>query len=88
MCSGKSTKIGIGGWRAARLFTRDERGRVKHKYHRRKMVWDLIWIIVRGGLTAQVASDQIYDFYGRAESVTAIINKMKNDRRNGILLPI
>jgi hypothetical protein len=34
-------KRGTGGRRAARLFTRDERGRVKHKYHRRKkMVWD------------------------------------------------
>jgi hypothetical protein len=78
---------GIGGRRAARLFTRDERGRVKHKYHRRKMVWDLISILVRGGLTAQVAIDRIYDFYGRAESVTTIINKMKNDRRNGVLFP-
>ncbi len=79
---------GIGGRRAARLFTRDERGRVKHKYHRRKMVWDLISILVRGGLTAQVAIDRIYDFYGRAESVTTIINKMKNDRRNGIMFPL
>jgi hypothetical protein len=79
---------GIVGRRAARLFTRDERGRVKHKYHRRKMVWDLISILVRGGLTAlQVAIDRIYDFYGRADSVTTIINKMKNDCGNGILFP-
>jgi hypothetical protein len=55
---------GIGGWRAARLFTRDERGRVKHKYYKRKMVWDLISILVRGGPTAQVAIDWIYDFNG------------------------
>jgi hypothetical protein len=59
------------------LFTRDERGQVKHKYHIRKMVWDLISILVRGGLTAQVAIDRIYDFYGRAESVSTIINKMR-----------
>jgi hypothetical protein len=45
-------------------------------------------VAVRGGLTAQeVAIDRVYDFYGRAESVTTIINKMKNHRRNGILLP-
>jgi hypothetical protein len=56
---------GIGGRRAARLFTREERGRVKHKYHKRKMVWDLILTLLRGGLTAQVAIDRIYDHYGR-----------------------
>jgi hypothetical protein len=56
-------KRGICGRRAARLFTRDERGRVKHKYYRRnKMVWDLISILVCGGLTAQVAIDPIYGF--------------------------
>jgi hypothetical protein len=52
------------------------------------MVWDLISSLVRGGLTAlQVAIDRIYDFYGRADSVTTIINKMKNDCGNGILFP-
>jgi hypothetical protein len=35
---------------------------VKHKYHRRKMVWDLILILVLGGPTAPVAIDRIYDF--------------------------
>jgi hypothetical protein len=49
---------GIGGRRAARLFTsREERGRVKNKHHRRKMVWDLTF--VRGGPTAQAAIDWI-----------------------------
>jgi hypothetical protein len=79
---------GIGGRRAARLFTSDERGKVKHKYHRRKMVWDLISTLVRGGLTAQGAIDRIYDHYGRADSVTTIITKMKNDRRNGTVFPL
>jgi hypothetical protein len=78
---------GIGGRRPAKLFTTQERGKVKHKYHRRKMVWDLISNLVRGGLTAQVAIDEIYDHYGRANSVTTIINMMKNDRRNGTVFP-
>jgi hypothetical protein len=53
------------------------------------MVWDLMSTLVvrRGGLTAQVAIDRIYDLYGRAESVTTIINNMKNNRGNGILFP-
>jgi hypothetical protein len=49
------------------------------------MVWDLISILVRGGLGAQFAIDPVFDFYGQAESDTTIINKMKNDCRNGIL---
>jgi hypothetical protein len=81
-------KRGIGRQRAARLFTRAERGKVKHKYHRRKIAWDLISTLVRGGLTAQVAIDWIYDHYGRSDSVTLIINKMKVDHRNGLVFAL
>jgi hypothetical protein len=73
---------GIGGRKPARLFIRQERGRVKHKHHRRKILWDLILTLVRGGITAQVAIDRIYSHYGRADSVTLIISKTENDRRN------
>jgi hypothetical protein len=55
-------KRGIGKRRAARLFPRDKIGQVKHKYHKRKMVWDLISILVCGRPTAQVAIDWICDF--------------------------
>jgi hypothetical protein len=76
---------------AARLFvTRDQRGgKVKHKYHRRKIIWDLIFTLVHGGLTAQVAIDRIYDHYGQSESVTTIIiNKVKVNHRNGTAFPL
>ena len=79
---------GLGGQKAARMFTRVERGRVKHKYCRRKMVWDLISTLVCGCLTAQVAINRIYEHYGRADSVTVIINKMKSDHRNQIMFPL
>jgi hypothetical protein len=80
---------GISGRKPARLFTRQERGRVKHKCHRRKILWDLILTLVRGGLTAQVAIDRIYGHYDRADSVTLIMSKMKkNDRRNGTVFPL
>jgi hypothetical protein len=70
MCSGgrNNTKEElVNGWRAARLSTcRDERGQVKQKYQRRKMVPASILILVHGGLTAQqIATDLIYDFYGQ-----------------------
>jgi hypothetical protein len=68
---------GIGGRKAARLFSREERGRVKHKYHRRKVIWDCIGALVRAGFTAQVAIDRVYLVYGENTTVTRIINQMK-----------
>jgi len=59
-----------------------ERDRVKHKYSRCKVVWDAIDRLVRGGLTANVAIDRIYNTYGRNATVTTIINCMLSDRRN------
>jgi hypothetical protein len=76
---------GIAGRKAARLFTREERGRVKHKYCRRKLVWNCIATLVRAGFTAQVAIDRIYQVYGENATVTTIINRMKQDRQAGIV---
>ena len=78
-------QFGIGGRKAARLFTREERGRVKHKYHRRKVVWDLVSRLINAGLTAQVACDRLYNVYGDDKTVTTIINRLKQDTRNGTL---
>ena len=78
---------GIGGRKAARLFTPHERGRVKHKYHRRKVVWDLVSGLVRGGLTANLAIDCIYQLYGADASVMTIINRLKKDAKDGTLHP-
>ena len=64
------------------LFTPHERGRVKHKYHRRKIIWDIINGLVRSGMTSNVAIDRIYQVYGRNQTVTTIINRLKIDRRN------
>ena len=74
--------VGIGGRKAARLFTAAERGQQKYKYTRRKVVWDAIDRMVRHGFTAQVAIDRIYQHYGRELSVTRIINDMLRDRRS------
>jgi hypothetical protein len=78
-------ETGIGGRKPARDFSREERGRVKHKYHRRKVVWDCISQLIRAGLTADVACDRIYQVYGVSTPVTTIINNMKRDARNGTL---
>jgi hypothetical protein len=76
-------EFGIGGRKAAKDFTAQERGRVKHKYTRRKAVWDKIGEMVRGGWTAQAAIDRIYFVYGQNLCVTHIINRMKADRARG-----
>eukprot|EP00980_Cylindrotheca_fusiformis_P006798 scaffold1423_cov74-Cylindrotheca_fusiformis.AAC.1 len=73
---------GIGGRKAAQLFTAAERGRVKHKFTRRKIVWETIQRLVRSGLSANVAIDRIYEVYGRNNSVTTIINRMRTDKKN------
>jgi hypothetical protein len=71
---------GIGGRKAARLFTAQERGQVKYNYHRRKVAWDAIATMVRAGNNADVAIDKIYEVYGRQNRITVIINRMRHDR--------
>ena len=59
---------------------------VWHKYHQRKIVWDLIAGLVRQGHTADTAIDIIYAIYGGQTSVTNIINGLKRDQKSGALL--
>jgi len=76
---------GIGGRKAARLFTAQERGQMKHKYTRRKVVWDCVDRLVRSGITANVAIDRIYAVYGQSSPVTVVINKLRKDRNENKL---
>jgi hypothetical protein len=76
---------GVDGRKPVRLFTARERRQCKHTFHRRKLVWDLIAGLIRGGLTADAACDIIYDVYGRQSSVTTIINRLKADKKNNTL---
>ena len=74
--------VGIGGRKAARLFTHSERGRVKHSYCHRNVFWAMIDKLVRRGITAQVAIDAVYNRYGRELCVSKIIQLIKRDRRD------
>jgi hypothetical protein len=78
---------GIGGRKAAQLFTAQERGRSKHKYTRRKHVWDIVAAHVRAGVNADVAIDNMYAAYGRGLSVTSIIALLGKAKRTGTLHP-
>jgi hypothetical protein len=57
---------GVGGMKAARLFTATERGRSKHSYSRRKAVWDKIADLIRAGYTSETAIEKIYKAYGES----------------------
>jgi hypothetical protein len=76
-------EFGVGGRKAAKLFTSSERGKVKFKYSRRKIVWECIHRLIRSGYTADSAIDKIYDVYGRSTSVSTIINRMRDDEKRG-----
>jgi hypothetical protein len=81
-------QVGIGGRKAARLFSQAERGgKVKHKYCRRKVIWMMVCGLVRQGYTSDTAIDLIYSVYGQQMSVTNIINRIKKDRKDGTLNP-
>jgi hypothetical protein len=78
---------GIGGRKPARHFSFSEQGRVKHKFHRCKILWDLISRLTRQGYTANPAIDSIYNVYLQQNSVTNIKNGVKRDLKNGTLIP-
>lgn len=72
-------EFGVGGRKAAKRFSTRERGRVKYKYHRRKVVWDKIKELIRRGHSHHTAIDEIYRIYGEQSTVTQIINTMRQD---------
>jgi len=75
--------FGIAGRKPARTFSARERGKCKCTYNRRKLAWAKIAELIRSGHTAQSAIDLIYDVYGKSTGLSAILVKMRYDRRNG-----
>ena len=78
-------KFGLGGRKPAERFTRRERGNVKYKFHRRKVFWDRVSEMIRGGHTYHTAIDELYRIYGQQKPVTDIINEMRDDRKRQLL---
>ena len=77
--------LGIGGRKLAKDFTAYERGQDKCRYCRRKIFWDLVAENVRAQRLATDVIDSIYAAYGSSLSVTAIINRIRKDKKNGTL---
>ena len=71
---------GYAGKKAARLFTAEERGKVKHTFYKRNIFWQKCGEMIRASqMDAQVACDKIYEVYGQNQSVTKILEAMKRD---------
>ena len=76
-------EFGLENRKAAKDFTAIEPGRVKYIYHRRKVVWEKIGEMVRGGRSSHEACNRNYEVYGQNSTVTYIIDEMRKDRKNG-----
>lgn len=72
--------FGMAGYKAAKDFTRAERGNCRHTYSRRNAFWARAAEMVRMGYSAERAIDKIYAAYGN-KSVTDILNLMMKDRK-------
>ena len=77
---------GIGGRKAARLFTSAERnnrqGKIKQRYYRRNILWKLMDSMIRAGDTPQAVSHKIRQAYGFRSSITQITNRYNYDKRH------
>ena len=79
-------KFGIDGRKPAEQFTTRKMNtshRLKQLYYRRNVFWRCMGRLIRGGETVDMATMRIRQCYGQQLSVTAIINKMIADRKNG-----
>ena len=76
-------EFGLPGWKAAKRFTSRERGRVKYKYHRRKVVWDMILRLLGRAHSIHTAVREIERVYGEGKTVSTYINLLQCDQRVG-----
>ena len=72
---------GIGDNKPAKMFTIRERGQNRHRYSKRKVLWDKVARLVDGGWTARAACDKIHSIYGTNRPMTEILLSMRRDQR-------
>lgn len=79
----KEYEFGIDGNKPAKIFNSSERQLCKTAFCRRKIFWDKVSHLINRGYTADIAIDKIYAVYGRNTPLTALLEKMRVDRRMG-----
>ena len=73
-------EFGLGGKKAAKLFTDKERGADCSHYSKRLIFWSKISETVRAGWTSTAAINAVTEHYGTNFSVSKIILEMQKDR--------
>ena len=73
-------EFGLGGKKAAKLFTDKERGADRSRYSKRLIFWSKISEMIRSGWTSTAAINAVTEHYGTDLSVSKIILKMQKDR--------
>jgi hypothetical protein len=76
---------GVNGSKPAKDFTVSERGAIKSKYCRRKILWDQIVALMRSKYlyTANQAIEKIYNVYGIHTPISKITDNIRADKNNG-----
>jgi len=75
--------FGTGVRRPASSFGVRERGSVKSAFLFCKPFWEKVDEMVRGGMTAQAACDEIHQAYGQRTSITKIVRNMRCGEKSG-----
>ena len=75
-------EFGVAGGRPAKSFSRNERGVDRFTFYRRNVFWGLVVEMIRRGRSANESIDKIYQVYGYKTSVTNIIKKLQEEKKN------
>ena len=75
-------EFGVSGCRPAKTFSRNERGIDRYTYYRRNIFWGLVVEMIKRGRSANESIDKIYQVYGYKTSVTNIIKKLQEEKKN------
>ena len=74
---------GVGGNKPAKYFTKTVCGRVKHMYYRRLVLWKGVEKMIARGTICDTAIESIYYVYKPLQKVTAILDAIRINERNG-----
>ncbi len=75
---------GLGGEKPAKAYTPAKRGANKFSFSPQKVFWDTDEGMIRRGQTTDLAIDNVYRAYRWNQSVTKILNRMKDNRHKGV----
>ena len=75
-------KLGLGGFKAAKLFTARER-KGAMQILQKKYFWKIVAEMVRAGESADAAINKVCRVYGQSRTVTQVLNCIREDNKRG-----